>query len=274
MNGPLFGIVVATVTPFDADGGIDFPSWSDLLSHLADAGVHGVLACGTTGEGMFLSPEERAGLTEVAVEVLRPRGVRTAVQVGALTTEESIHTARLCAGAAPDALAVVTPMYYRYPQGSIDRHFAFVLDAVPKTPVYLYNLPGSTGNSFPPDLVLGLRERYPNLAGVKDSSKDFDVTDSFVAAGIDTLCGTDSQMAPALLAGAVGAVSAVGNCEPEAVMRLWHAFENHHLDKLRAAHREVVTARAVLKTGPPILPYKEALVKRAIIATATTRLPL
>jgi dihydrodipicolinate synthase/N-acetylneuraminate lyase len=157
MNGPLFGIVVATVTPFDGDGVVDFASWRSLLTHLADAGVHGVFACGTTGEGMFLSPEERAELTKTALEILRPRGVRLAVQVGVLTTDLSIDTARTCAAAGSDALAAVTPMYYRYPQELVERHFAAVLAAVPNTPVYLYNIPGNTGNGFGPDLVLGLR---------------------------------------------------------------------------------------------------------------------
>jgi dihydrodipicolinate synthase/N-acetylneuraminate lyase len=272
-TGPLTGIVAAAVTPFTSDGEVDVTSWRRLLEWLAEAGVHGVYACGTTGESPFLRPDERVLLAEEGADALARSGVQLAVHVGAATTKESVALARRCAGAA-DALAVVTPAYYTYPEGLVERHFAAVLEAASDRPVYLYNLPGYTGNSFGPDLVLRLRARHPNVAGVKDSSKDFDVTDSFVASGVDTLSGTDGQIAPALLAGAAGAVSAVAGCAPTIVLPAWRAHSAGDLAGLARAHRAIVAERTRLKRGAPIVPYKERLAAEGVIASAAVRGPL
>lgn len=273
-TGPLFGIVAAVVTPFTEQGAVDGASWRRLLEWLAEAGVHGVYACGTTGESPFLKADERVALAEEGADVLARSGVRLAVHVGASTTEESVALAERCAGVC-DALAVVTPAYYTYAEPLVERHFAAVLEAARDEPVYLYNLPGYTGNRFDPDLVLRLRSRHPNLAGVKDSSKDFDVTDSFVASGVDTLSGTDGQIAPALLAGAAGAVSAVAGCAPAIVTPAWEAYAAGDLGGLARAHRSIVAERARLKHGgSPIVPYKERLAAEGIIASAAVRGPL
>jgi 4-hydroxy-tetrahydrodipicolinate synthase len=270
----LDGIVAATVTPFSEDGSLDLESWRRLLEFLAAEGVSGIYACGTTGESPFLAADERIALAKTAVEVLSSAAVKVAVHVGAPTTSETARLARHCSQTGVDALAVVSPSYYRFPETLIERHFAAVIEAADHIPMYLYNLPGYTGNTFGPETAMRLSEGFNNVGGVKDSSKDFDVTDSFIASGIDTLSGTDGQVAPSLLCGAVGAVSAVACCEPRIVVQATSALQRRDIDQIRASHRAIVKTRVELKRGPQIVPYKQRLQEKRILLSARVRAPL
>ena len=123
------GVMTAIVTPMQ-DGSIDEAGLRDLVRKQIDSGVTGIVACGSTGEGVTLTDEEQAHVVRVAVEAAGGR-CPVIAGVGARSTIGAIDQARSAAAAGADALLVVTPAYNKPTQGGLEAHFRAVADAVP-----------------------------------------------------------------------------------------------------------------------------------------------
>jgi 4-hydroxy-tetrahydrodipicolinate synthase len=256
------GVIVPLVTPFQKGGEeIDEGAMAALCDWLVVKGVHGLMPCGTTGEGPLLSTEERHRLLEV---VLRAVAGRTAViaHVGAATTRETIELARHARDLAVSAVSVVTPYYFPVSQEAMIEHFCRAADAVPDLPVYLYNIPSRTVNSFTRSGAEAVIARCPNVVGVKDSSGSLESVSSFVGlknGAFQVACGSDSLVLKALNAGAVASVSGNGNAYPEVVVGLFEAFWKGDLKKAAHQQHQLDKVRNSLQNGGDL-----SLLKRAI----------
>jgi len=146
----LRGALTALVTPFDEQGRIDVPALERLVRWQVDAGIDGLVPCGTTGEGATLRPEEHAQVIETVVRVAAGR-VPVIAGCGTNDTRTTIDGARRAAAAGAQALLVVTPYYNKPNRSGMIAHFAAVAEAVP-LPVIAYNVPGRTGQNVPEDM--------------------------------------------------------------------------------------------------------------------------
>ena len=266
MNNPIQGTITAMVTPLDDAGRLDAPVAGRLASWLADRGVDGLFIGGTTGEGVLLDLEEREALTEAVVSTVSGR-VKVLVQAGCATTMSSIRLARHTLAAGADGAAVLSPFFHGVDRTAMIDHFSAVAAAAPELPVYLYNIPGNTKNPITPEIVAAVLERSPNLAGIKDSSKDLALLQKFVALapeGFGVLVGSDSMLLPGLVEGAVGGVSAASTAFPEPVVAVVKAFRSGDLPAAREAQVRLNKLLGLLKIGPTPAGYKAALARRGL----------
>src|SRR3990170_8553052 len=202
------GIIAAMPTPMGASGAVDLTATSRLAGWLADQGVDGVFVCGTTGEGLLLTDDERIAVVEAAAQAARGRIVVVA-HVGAATTAGAVALARRCESAGADALAVVTPYFFKLGTEALVAHFRAVAEAVPERPVLAYSIPALAGNAVTPDVLRALQP-VRNLVGLKDSSGDsyglVQLADA-VPAGFRLVVGADLLSLQVLAMGWAGLVS-------------------------------------------------------------------
>jgi dihydrodipicolinate synthase/N-acetylneuraminate lyase len=265
----LHGAIAASVTPL-ADGGrgLDEDAVEPLVRFLADGGVDGVLACGTTGEGILLSTEERRRVAERFLAA-RPPGFRVAVHAGAQTTADTVALAEHARAAGADAVAVIAPPYFPLDEEAILRHLHSAAEACAPLPFYAYEFAGRSGYPIPVATVERLREIAPNLAGMKVSDTPWSAVDPYLLEGLDLFVGNEPLVLRGLERGAVGAVSGLAAAFPEIVAALVHERDplaGELVADLRrrlggvpfhAALKEVLAARGVrIRTDvrPPLRP--------------------
>jgi len=196
-------VLTATVTPFDADGRVDYDRYRELCAFLADNGSDGVVVNGTTGEASTLSEDERAGLIRAAVEAIGDRATVVA-GTGTNSTAHSIELTEQAAEAGAHAVLVVTPYYNKPPQRGIVEHFRAVA-ASTDLPVVAYNIPGRCVINIEPETMTELA-RIENVKAVKQSNADLDQARHIVELGLDLYAGDDNLVLPFVELGGAGGV--------------------------------------------------------------------
>jgi dihydrodipicolinate synthase/N-acetylneuraminate lyase len=210
----LGGAVAAALTPL-RDGGeaLDDPAFEPYADFLRRGGVETVLALGTTGEGILLEPGERLR----AVELFASAGLRTIAHCGAQTTAETVRLAGAAGAAGAMAVAVIGPPYFQLDERALLAHFAAAADACVPLPFYVYEFAGASGYAVPVEVIEELRERAPNLAGLKVSDTPWERFSPYLLEGLDIFVGPEALIGQGMAAGAVGAVSALASAFPERV---------------------------------------------------------
>jgi dihydrodipicolinate synthase/N-acetylneuraminate lyase len=218
----LKGAIAAAVTPLRDEGeALDEGAFVPYLDYLAAGELEGILALGTTGEGILLSPGERRRAAELFVEAA-PDGFDVAVHCGAQTTADTVALAAHAAEAGADAVAVIGPPYYALDEEAIVRHFAAAAEACAPLPFYLYEFRARAGYSIPVEAIERVRELAPNLAGLKVSNQPFEDVEPYLLEGVDVFVGAESLVLRGLEHGAAGAVSGLAAVFPAEVARLVH----------------------------------------------------
>ncbi|HEX7248630.1 MAG TPA: dihydrodipicolinate synthase family protein [Actinomycetota bacterium] len=263
----LQGAIAASVTPM-RDGGraIDGDAIGALTRFLADGGVDGVLACGTTGEGVLLSVEERSAVTEAFV-ASAPQGFAVAVHAGAQTSADTITLAAHARDAGATAVAVIAPPYFPLDDDELTRHLVSAADAADPLPFYVYEFAARSGYAIPPAVVTRVREVAANLAGMKVSDAPFSAVEPYLALGLDVFVGSEPLALEGLAAGAVGSVSGLAAAFPRITAALVH-------DRSEAAHEQVTRLRDGLRAMPFHAALKEVLLARDALVCADVRAPL
>jgi dihydrodipicolinate synthase/N-acetylneuraminate lyase len=214
----LRGALAAAVTPL-RDGAFDSAAVEPYVDFLARHGLDGVLALGTTGEGVLFSPEERREIAAAFVEAGRGR-VQVAVHCGAQTTRDTVALAEHAAETGADAVAVIAPPYFPLDETELLAHFEAAAHACSPLPFYLYEFEARSGYAIPLGVIERLRERAVNLAGMKVSDSPWERLEPYLLAGLDVFVGAESLLARGLAAGAAGAVSGLAASFPDAVVPL------------------------------------------------------
>lgn len=257
----LHGVIPAVLTPFTAEGRVDEQALRKYIDFLIAAGVHGLFPLGTNGAGPLLSTADRQFVAATVVNQAAGR-VPVIIHTGAISTEETVALTRHAQEIGADAAAVVAPWYFPHDDLALEAHFAAVADAAHDLEIYLYNIPGNAKNDLKPSLVKRLANRFSNIRGVKDSSKDLGRLQDYIAAlgpDLTVVVGTDALVVPALLIGAAGVVSAIGNCLPKVMVELYEAFRQGDTARAVQLQYRANQVRDALKTGPYITGYMEAL---------------
>jgi dihydrodipicolinate synthase/N-acetylneuraminate lyase len=267
MTGRLHGAIAASVTPLK-DGGrtLDVDAIAALTGFLADGGVDGVLACGTTGEGVLLSVAERRAVTEGFLAA-RPAGFQVAVHAGAQTTADAVTLSAHALEVGADAVAVIAPPYFPLDEDELFRHLASAADACDPLPFYLYEFVARSGYPIPPDVVTRVRDAAPNTVGLKVSDMPFDAVKPYLTLGLDVFIGQEPLALEGLEAGAVGSVSGLASAFPRAVADLIH-------HRSGAADQALTLMRERLQGIPFHAALKEILVMKDVLLHADVRPPL
>jgi dihydrodipicolinate synthase/N-acetylneuraminate lyase len=215
----LRGALAAALTPL-RDGGfrIDDDAFAPYVEFLAAGGLDGLLAMGTTGEGLLFSPQERKRIASLFVEAARGK-VQVAVHAGAQTTADTVALAEHAASIGADAVAVISPPYFPLDPDAQLEHLAAAARACAPVPFYVYEFERASGYAVPAEVLRRLRERAPNLAGLKVSDTPYEKFEPYLSEGLHVFVGPEAFIGRGIEGGAVGAVSALASAFPEQVAR-------------------------------------------------------
>jgi dihydrodipicolinate synthase/N-acetylneuraminate lyase len=263
----LTGAIAAAATPLTHGGrDLDEGAVGPLTRFLADGGIDGALVCGTTGEGILLSPPERVRVAERFVEA-RPDGFQIAIHAGAQSTADTVALATHAKEIGADAVAVIAPPYFPLDEPALLEHLRAAAEACGPLPFYVYEFAGRSGYAIPVAVIERLRETSPNLAGLKVSDTPWSAIEPYALEGLDLFVGSEPLVLEALEHGADGAVSGLATAFPEIVAALVH-------DRDATAGEHVSTLRTLLGPIPFHAALKEILVARGVPIRPDVRPPL
>ena len=223
---------VAMITPFKADGSIDFDAIPIIVNHLINGGVDFLVVLGTTAETATLTKLEKIALVEKIVEVNSDR-LPLVLGLGGNNTQELLGMFDWFNLSSFTALLSVTPYYNKPNQEGLYQHFKTIANNS-NLPVILYNVPSRTGVNIAPETVLRLAEDFDNIVALKEASGDFQQAQTLMKLcphNFSILSGDDEMSLPMILAGAKGVISVIGNAIPEQYSRIIKEGLSRNVDK-------------------------------------------
>jgi len=225
----LAGVVTAVPTMIDSNFTVR-KDWMELLIKYILAGkVDGLYPCGTTGEMLYLSMNERKLIAETVVKARNDVKSDAIVYIhaGAARVEDTIELIKHAQSIGAEGAGVVTPWYYKLDDLALFEYYDRVFSEVSSAfPLYVYNIPQLSGNDLKPHTIRDLKAKYPNLLGVKYSFSDFNRLKEYVALeGIEVLVGADVQMVESMIVGAVGTVSGLSAVYPKLFAEIYRLFK-------------------------------------------------
>jgi dihydrodipicolinate synthase/N-acetylneuraminate lyase len=251
----------AALTPLRDDGGsLDEDAFGPYVEFLHAGGVDGILPLGTTGEGILLHSDERMH----AAELFLDGPLDVIVQCGAQTT---LATAELAAHAAEHGaagVAVIGPPYFALDDRSLLEHFAAAARVCDPFPFYVYEFRARAGYSIPLPVLEQLRERAPNLRGLKVSNRPFSEVEPYLLEGLDVFVGFEEFVPEGIARGAAGTVSGLASVYPDEVVAMVNSGDTARVGALRAG----------LERFPFHAAAKVALASRGVPIREDVRAPL
>lgn len=244
------GVIPALVTPFKRDFGVDEEALRRLINFVIEKGVSGVVPCGTTGEFVNMTAEERMRVVEVTIDEVNGR-VPVYAGTGDAGTKKTIEFTQHADDAGADAALIVSPFYFKPTDKEIFEHYEKIAEAA-DLPIILYNIPQVTGIEIPWWVVEGLAE-IDNIVGIKDSSGNMPYMMALlekVYGKISIICGHDEIAVVALAAGADGLILASANLIPDLWLQLYDLVKKRNLEEACSLQRKVQTlARIITRQG-------------------------
>lgn len=223
--------IAAALTPLkDGGSSLDEAAFEPYVAFLQAGGIDGVLALGSTGEGILLDAQERRR----SVELFARDGLPVIAHCGAQTTADTVALARHAAETGVAGVAVIGPPYFVLDDDALLAHYAAAAQACAPLPFYVYEFERASGYAVPVHVVERLRELAPNLAGLKVSDAPFAKVSPYLLEGLDVFVGAESLVGEGLAAGAAGAVSALASAFPEVVAQAVHSEDSTRAGELRA----------------------------------------
>lgn len=262
-DAPNWGrLYTAMVTPMTEAGGIDVEQAQHLASALLKSGSDGVVVAGTTGESPTLTHEEERVLFRELADVVHDAGGTLIAGTGSNSTATAVDASEQAAKLDIDGLLQVVPYYNKPSQDGLYHHFKAVADAVPETPIMLYNVPGRTGLNMSAQTTVRLAEDCPNIAGVKEASGDLELIAEIIRTAPPRFrmwSGNDGDNLAILAMGGHGAVSVLSHLVGGQIKAMYDAWERG--DTAEAGRLQVKLAplvKALFLIGNPA-PVKWAL---------------
>ncbi len=228
------GILVPIVTPFTADSSVDLAALRRLVDHFVEAGVTGIVACGSTGEYYALDEAEREQVLSTVVEAVAGR-VTTIAGINALATAQSIRYAGQAQALGYDGLMCTTPPYSLASQAGIVQHFRALAQAT-LLPIILYDFPQRVGVQIAEETVRELA-KIPNIVGIKESSGNFNRALALIQARIpdfQIICGADDTAADFLFWGVRTWISGGANVFPAEQVAMVKAAAQGRWEEVRS----------------------------------------
>ena len=249
-------VLTATVTPFDAEGRVDYDRYRELCAFLVDNGSDGVVVTGTTGEAPTLEDDERLELLRAAVDSVGDRATVIA-GTGTYSTAHSIHLTRQAHEAGADGFLVVTPYYNKPPPRGIVAHFEAVAAASDR-PVVVYNIPARVVLNIEPETMVQLAE-IPNVTAVKQANADLDQARRIVELGLALYAGDDDILHPFLELGGTGGICVHTHVVGPRVKEMVERFRAGDAAAAKRIDEELAPSIELLRAAPNPIAIKAAL---------------
>lgn len=253
------GSAVAIVTPFTAEGKVNFDKFGELLEFQISNGTDAIVVCGTTGEATTMTTEEQVELMKYSVEKVAKR-VPVIAGTGSNNTAHSIFMSQEAEKIGVDGLLVITPYYNKANKAGLKRHFEAIAASV-KLPIILYNVPGRTCVNIAPSLIAELA-KIDNIVAVKEASGDLgQVAEiaSLVPEDFAIYSGNDDTIVPLLSVGGHGVISVLANICPKETHDLVQKFLDGDIEGSKKIQLELDALIAALFIEVNPVPVKTAL---------------
>lgn len=273
VENPFGQVLVALVTPFTADGEVDWPSVEKHIDKVITDGADGIVVTGTTGETSTLTDPEKIKLVEVGVSVSGGRA-KIITGGGSNETAHAMQLAQKSEKAGADGNMIVTPYYNKPTQAGILTHFRMIADAT-DLPVILYDIPGRTGVAIAYETFLRAA-KHPNIIAVKDAKGDLaEVSRVLNQTDLMYFSGDDANVLPHLSIGASGLIGVTANIASGPYRTIIDAVNAGDLATATAAHKALEPlVRAVMTHVPGTVAAKYILHGLGRIGSPRVRLPL
>lgn len=272
---PLFkGAGVALVTPFLEDKSVNYEELGRLLEYQIAGGTDAIIVCGTTGEPVTMTEEERLSVISYTIEKIKKR-VPVIAGTGGNCTENVVTFSKKVQDLGVDGLLVVTPYYNKATQNGLYEHYKAVAEAV-EVPIIMYNVPSRTGLNLLPDTAVRLGKEFVNIVAIKEASGNISQVAELISKAegcLDVYSGNDDQIVPILSLGGIGVISVLSNIAPKDTHDMVMEYLNGNTKRaveLQLKYMNVI--RALFCEVNPI-PVKKALEYKGF-QTKTLRMPL
>lgn len=254
------GIIPPIITPMNEDETVNEKELSNQVNRLIEAGVHGIFAFGTNGEGYALDNGEKEQVLSTVIRAVAGR-VPVYAGTGCITTRDTIRLSRMAEELGADVLSIITPSFAAASQDELYCHYKAVAEAV-HLPIVLYNIPARTGNALAPSTVERLAE-IDNIVGAKDSSGNFDNMLQYIertkGKNFSVLSGNDSLILWNLIAGGTGGIAGCANVFPENMVNIYEKFMAGDMEGARKAQDAIRPFRNTFQYGNPNTVVKTAV---------------
>lgn len=260
MKNTLFtGAGVAIVTPFNADGSVNYDALGNMLEYQIANETDAIIICGTTGEASTLTDDEQIDVIEYTVNKVNKR-IPVIAGAGSNDTAHGINLCKRCEKVGADGLLMVTPYYNKTTQKGLIKYYTDIAKAV-DLPIIMYSVAGRTGLNIAPKTVETLAE-IDNIVAVKEASGNLSqVADIAARCGdkIDIYSGNDDQILPVLSLGGKGVISVLSNVAPKYTHDMVMSYMNGDTAKATKMQLDCIDLVHNLFSEVNPIPVKEAL---------------
>lgn len=276
MKKPYFGrLLTAMVTPFNADGSINYEAGADFADWLLANGSDGLVVEGSTGEAATMDMDEKIKFMQTIVARVNGRA-KIVAGAGTNCTASTIDLVKKMEACGVDGVLVVGPYYNKPTQEGYYQHFAAVAKAT-KLPIIVYNVPGRTGGNITPETVARLAADFSNIVAIKEAAGNVAQTAELyrvLPEDFSIYSGDDGLILPFLSVGACGLISVLANVNGNILQQLMQAYSEGRVKDAADLNKVMVPlAKAMFIESNPI-PIKAAVTKVTGIDAGDPRLPL
>lgn len=276
MKKPYFGrLLTAIVTPFNADGSINYEAGADFADWLLANGSDGLVVEGSTGEAATMDMDEKIKFMQTIVARVNGRA-KIVAGAGTNCTASTIDLVKKMEACGVDGVLVVGPYYNKPTQEGYYQHFAAVAKAT-KLPIIVYNVPGRTGGNIAPETVARLAADFSNIVAIKEAAGNVAQTAELyrvLPEDFSIYSGDDGLILPFLSVGACGLISVLANVNGNILQQLMQAYSEGRVKDAADLNKVMVPlAKAMFIESNPI-PIKAAVTKVTGIEAGAPRLPL
>lgn len=276
MKKPYFGrLLTAMVTPFNADGSINYEAGADFADWLLANGSDGLVVEGSTGEAATMDMDEKIKFMQTIVARVNGRA-KIVAGAGTNCTASTIDLVKKMGACGVDGVLVVGPYYNKPTQEGYYQHFAAVAKAT-KLPIIVYNVPGRTGGNIAPETVARLAADFSNIVAIKEAAGNVAQTAELyrvLPEDFSIYSGDDGLILPFLSVGACGLISVLANVNGKLLQQLMQAYSEGRVKDAADINKVMVPlAKAMFIESNPI-PIKAAVTKVTGIEAGAPRLPL
>lgn len=254
------GAGVAIITPFLANGDVNYLKMEELVEEQIAGGTDAIIVCGTTGESSTMSHEEHLNVIRFVCEKVNKR-IPVIAGTGSNSTSEAIYLSQEAEKAGSDGLLLVTPYYNKATQNGLIAHYKAIAAAV-NIPILLYHIPGRTGVTMTPQTIVTLCKEVPNIVGVKEASGNFSTIAKIMSLAdgcVDLYSGNDDQIVPLLSLGGKGVISVLSNVAPKQTHDMCEAYFKGDVQKSAQMQLEAIELIDALFCEVNPIPVKAAM---------------
>ncbi len=254
------GAGVAIVTPFKADGEVNYEEFGRQIDFQINNGTDAIIVCGTTGEAACLTEDEHVKVIDYCVKHVNHR-VPVIAGTGSNCTDTAVYLSQEAEKLGVDGLLVVTPYYNKATQKGLIDHFTIIANSV-HVPIILYSVKSRTGVNINPETAATLVRDVPNIVGIKEASGDIAQVAKIMAltdGNIDLYSGNDNEVVPVMSLGGIGVISVVSNVAPSYMHNLCMNYLNGDVDEARRMQVKVIELVDALFCEVNPIPVKHAM---------------